>query len=210
MEPVIKPTRRGKWVRRGGWLAATGAIALIVWCLTLYAVIVRYEGSPSDGKPLPSDVGIVLGARLWNDQPSPGLKERLDLALRLYREGAFGNFIVTGGLDAQGATITEAEGMRNYLVSQGVPESVILLDTLSRSTYENLIFAQNLMDTHEWSTAVIVTHSYHGSRAADIAKKVGFSPVQVSVTDSEVLNVPYHQAREVLAYTKWLGMKLFL
>jgi len=206
----VKGGKRGKWKRRILWLIALGAAALLVWCLSIYATVVRFDGSPKDGKPIAADVGIVLGARLWNDQPSPGLRERLDLALDLYRQGAFANVIVTGGLDAHGATITEAEGMRNYLVANGVPESAILLDTESRSTYENLIFAQDIMDANDWTSAVIVTHNYHGSRAADIAKKVGLSPVQVSVTDSDVLNVPYHQAREVLAYTKWLGMKLFL
>ncbi|WP_204605489.1 YdcF family protein [Cohnella boryungensis] len=208
-EPSSLP-RRSVWLKRSIWTAALGAIALLLWCLSLYIVIVRFEGIPADGRPVKSDVGIVLGARLWNDEPSPGLKERLDLALSLYREGAFRSFIVTGGLDAGGAKLTEAEGMRNYLVAQGVPEADILMDSLSRSTYENLIYAQDLMEANEWSSAVIVTHSYHGSRAADIARKVGFSPVQVSVTDSKVLNIPYHQTREVLAYTKWLVSKLFL
>ncbi|MFC4597962.1 SanA/YdcF family protein [Cohnella hongkongensis] len=210
MEPVVKPAGRGKRMRRALALAAIGAVALLVWCLSLYAAIVRFEGVPGDGKPIPSDVGIVLGARLWNDAPSPGLKERLDLAIELYRQGAFEHFIVTGGLDDGGATLTEAEGMRNYLVAQGVPSSAIRMDTLSRSTYENLVYARDIMESHEWRTAVIVTHRYHGSRAADIARTIGLSPVQVSVTDSRVLNVTYHQAREVLAYTKWLGMKLFL
>jgi len=190
--------------------AAVGAAALAVWCLTLFAIIVRFEGKPADGRPQPADVGIVLGARLWNDEPSPGLKERLDLALSLYREGAFRQFIVTGGLDAHGATITEAEGMRNYLVGQGVPESAIALDSLSRSTYENMIFARELMEANDWDTAIVVTHDYHGSRAADIAGKVGLSPVQVSVAESQVLNMAYHRTREVLAYTKWLLEKPFL
>jgi len=100
--------------------------------------------------------------------------------------------------------------MRNYLTAKGVPESAVLMDTLSRSTYENLLFAKDIMESNGWNSAIVITHSYHGSRAADIARKVGISPLQVSVTDSEVLNVPYHQAREVLAYTKWLGTKLFL
>ncbi len=209
-KPVVKPAKPGKWRRWALPLAAFAPAALLVWCLSIYVMVARFEGIPKNGKPIPSDVGIVLGARLWNDEPSPGLKERLNLALELYREGAFRNVIVTGGLDAQGATITEAEGMRNYLVAHGVPESAILMDALSRSTYENLLFAQDIMDGNDWHTAVIVTHNYHGSRAADIARKVGLSPVQVSVTDSKVLKVSYHQAREVLAYTKWLGMKLFL
>ncbi|MNV95790.1 hypothetical protein D3C71_1907250 [compost metagenome] len=117
---------------------------------------------------------------------------------------------MTGGLDANGATITEAEGMRNYLIGQGVPAGAILMDSLSRSTYENLIFAQQIMKEHDWKSAVIVTHDYHGSRAADIAEKVGYHPVQVSITKSKVLKMSYHETREVLAYTKWLATKLFL
>ncbi|XID94419.1 YdcF family protein [Paenibacillaceae bacterium WGS1546] len=201
-----RPRRsRIKWLWR---LAAAGAAALAIWCASVYAAIVRFD--PDEGELAPADVGIVLGARLWNDEPSPGLRERLDLALKLYREGLYDSFIVTGGLDAGGATITEAEGMRNYLVAQGVPEASIAMDTLSTSTYENLIFAQDLMEQNDWHTAIVVTHSYHGSRAANIAKKVGLEPVQVAVTESRVLNVPYHESREVLAYTKWLVTKAFL
>ncbi|WP_373231534.1 YdcF family protein [Cohnella sp.] len=156
------------------------------------------------------DVGIVLGATLWNNKPSPALRERLDHSLQLYRSGAITSFIVTGGLDNNGAVLTEAEGMRNYLMEQGVPGEIVVMDSLSRSTYENLIFAQEIMEQNDWDTAVIVTHNYHGSRAADMAEKLGFNPVQVSVTDSSVLNMNYHESREILAYTKWLAQKLFL
>lgn len=202
--------RRSRWFRPLLWVSSIGLLALLAWCLSLYFVITKFEGTPKPGTPIDADVGIVLGARLWNDKPSPGLRERLDHALGLYRDGTFSHFIVTGGLDSGGATITEAEGMRDYLVGQGVPEASIIMDSLSRSTYENLIFAQEIMQRHDWSKAIIVTHDYHGSRAADIAKKVGLKPVQVSVTESHVLNMAYHQSREVMAYTKWLVTKLFL
>ncbi|WP_239614354.1 YdcF family protein [Cohnella mopanensis] len=204
------PRQRPRWRKAAMWLVSIGLIALIAWCSTLYYWISRFEGTPAPGTPIHADVGIVLGATLWNNEPSPGLRERLDHALSLYRSGSFKNFIVTGGLDSNGATLTEAEGMRNYLIAQGVPESNILMDSLSRSTYENLIFAQDIMDRQEWQTAVIVTHDYHGSRAADIAKTVGFNPVQVSVMKSKVLKMSYHETREILAYTKWLATKLFL
>lgn len=202
--------RRPVWLRTLLWLAAIGMLALLVWCSTLYYLITRFEGTPKAGNAMQADVGIVLGATLWNNKPSPGLRERLDHALKLYRSGAFDHFIVTGGLDDNGATLTEAEGMRNYLLEQGVPEPSIVMDSLSRSTYENLSFAQEIMDRHDWNTAVVITHDYHGSRAADIAKKLGFKPVQVSVTDSKVLQMSYHETREVLAYTKWLAEKMFL
>lgn len=200
--------RKSRWQRRLLFVLLLGVAALLVWCATLYFIIAGYEGESEATLPQ-VDVGIVLGARLWDDRPSPGLQERLDHALALYRAGKFGHFIVTGGLDAGGATITEAEGMRNYLVGQGVPETAILTDPDSYSTLENLQNASALMENENWQTAVVVTHSYHGSRAADIADEVGLDPVLVSVTDSHVLNMPYHKSREVLAYTKWLLVKWF-
>ncbi|TFE30106.1 SanA/YdcF family protein [Cohnella luojiensis] len=204
------PRKRANWIRAILWLAALGIVALVIWCSTLYYLITHFKGKPNPGTTVSADVGIVLGATLLNNEPSPGLRERLDHGIDLYRSGAFKSFIVTGGLDNNGATLTEAEGMRNYLVEQGIPESSIVMDSLSRSTYENLSFAQEIMERNDWDAAVVVTHDYHGSRAADIAGKLGYKPVQVSVTRSKVLNMSYHETREILAYTKWLATKMFL
>jgi uncharacterized SAM-binding protein YcdF (DUF218 family) len=204
--------RRGS-TRLIGWfirIALVGVLALVIWCSTLYLIITRFDGTPKGNSPFQADVGIVLGATLWNNEPSPGLRERLDHGLALYRSGVFNSFIVTGGLDDNGATLTEAEGMRNYLIDHSVPANAIVMDSLSRSTYENLVNSEQLMNNKGWSSAVIITHRYHGSRASNIAAKLGFKPVQVSVTDTKVLNLSYHETREVLAYTKWLAMKLIL
>lgn len=191
--------------------AVLAVLAIAAWCGALYYQIASFRGmdatDPATGK---ADAGIVLGASLRNDRPSPALKERLDQALSLYHAGVFPRFIVTGGLDAGGATITEAEGMRNYLVEQGVPADAISLDTKSRSTYENLQFAQDILEREGWRTAVIVTHSYHGARAADMARTLGYEPVLVSVTDTRVMNMAYHKTREVLAFAKWKLNKLGL
>ncbi|MCD9021015.1 YdcF family protein [Cohnella silvisoli] len=208
--PTYVRTRRSKWLRVFTWLAGIGLLAVLVWCASLYYLITHFNGVPKSGNLKNSDVGIVLGATLWDNKPSPGLRERLDRGLELYRAGAFSHFIVTGGLDNNGATLTEAEGMRNYLLELGVPDEAVVMDRLSRSTYENLSFAKDIMDRNGWKTAVIITHNYHGSRSADIARRLGYSPVQVSVTDSKVLKMSYHETREVLAYTKWLVTKLFL
>lgn len=198
------------FLRRLRWIAAASLLAGLIWCGTLYFIITGFEGLPEEGADVRADVGIVLGATLWDNKPSPALKERLDSAIQLYKEGAFSRFVVTGGLDHNGSTLTEAEGMRDYLVENGVTADAIAMDTLSRSTYENLLFAKELMDKNGWKSAVIITHTYHGARAADIAEKIGYEPVQVRVTDSDVLMMSYHEAREVLAFTKWYVDKLFL
>jgi uncharacterized SAM-binding protein YcdF (DUF218 family) len=211
MNDTVKPkfvTRssrhpRPRWFRYLVRTAAVAVLLLLVWCGSLYYKIVMFNGIPADGSQMKADVGIVLGASLWNDKPSPGLRERLEHALALYRAGVFDRFIVAGGLDKNGAILTEAEGMRNYLKEQGVRAEAIEMDTKSHSTYENLLFSRNIMAEHGWHTAVIVTHRYHGARAADIANLLGYKPVQVSITDSKVMNMAYHETREILAFTKW-------
>lgn len=154
-----------------------------------------------------SEVAIVLGAALWNDRPSPALRERLDQAYKLYEAKQVSRIIVSGGLGANGSTISEAEGMKRYLTERGVPPEAVVEEGESTSTYENLRFSKRIMDREGWSAPVIVTHEYHGARAMDIARFVGLQDAAVSLTKSNVMWMPWHKARETLAYTKWLADK---
>ncbi|WP_442604029.1 YdcF family protein [Paenibacillus sp. KN14-4R] len=169
----------------------------------------KIQSAPYGKTPDHADVGIVLGAALWKDVPSPGLAERLDHAADLYTKGVFSQIIVSGGMDA-GGMITEAEGMKRYLINKQVPESNISLEDRSTSTYENLLFSKQIMNEHNWQSAVIVTHHYHGARALDIANFLGLPNTYLSTTDSKVLYMPWHQARETLAFTKWKLESWFL
>ncbi|WP_028546684.1 YdcF family protein [Paenibacillus taiwanensis] len=201
-----KPKRAGL-IRR--IVLLIGALLLLGLLWTGY-VLWKITGT-SDGTPLAtSDVGIVLGASLWGDEPSPGLKERLDLMVKLYNEGRFKQVIVTGGKDTPTATYTEAEGSKRYLIAHGIPESVIWLENSSTSTLENLQFAQPIVREHQWSSVTIVTHNFHGNRAYEIAAKLGYEQLHVETVASKVLSTVYHFGRETLAYTKWKWDELWL
>jgi len=157
-----------------------------------------------------SDVGIVLGAVLWDNKPSPGLAERLDYALSLYQAGHFDSFIVTGGLDHPSLQLTEAQGMAAYLIERGVPSDRILLENQATSTYENLRYSQEIMNEHGYTSAIIITHRYHGARSLEIANFLGYHDPVVATTESKVLNMAWHQTRESLAYTKWKLEQLWI
>lgn len=201
---------RSPMIRRLSRTAIVGLVIVAIWCGVLYAKIIAFDGTPEKASDPRADVGIVLGAGLWDGEPSPALKERLDYAISLFQEGYYSRLIVTGGFGTSEARVTDAEGAANYLMAHGVPSEAIALEKSSKDTYENLLFARQIMKEHGWETAVVVTHWYHGSRAADIARTIGYSPVQVFTTDTKVMNRRYHEGREVLAYTKWLVHKLFL
>ena len=169
----------------------------------------KMESFP-DNPQARGDVGIVLGAALWQDIPSPALKERLNRAVELYRSGQIPRILVSGGLDTQYSKLTEAEGMRNYLLEQGIPASVIIMEKQSTSTYENLLYCQAILKEYGWHSPVIITHRYHVVRAMDIANYLGYEQSTASPMDSAVLMMSWHKSREVLAWTKWELDKLLI
>ncbi|NHW34322.1 YdcF family protein [Paenibacillus aceris] len=191
-------------------LFRTIVVVFLIGAAWIMYVQWKVQVAPDQTLPKQVDVGIVLGASLRQDIPSPGLQERLDLALDLYKQGKFKQLIVSGGLDHNGSKLTEAEGMRNYLVKKGLPAKSILIEPRATSTYENLLFSKQIMDEQGLVSSIIVTHSYHGSRSLDIAETIGLKDPLISSTKSEVLFMPYHEARETLAYTKWIWTKLLL
>ncbi|MGO4184961.1 YdcF family protein [Paenibacillus sp. MCAF9] len=197
------PRRRSK--KKRPWLLLFRVVAWLIcagvfWCGYLLWLINGFDTN----KPLvPSDAGIVLGAALWNDVPSPALKERLDLAWQLYKAGTVDKLILTGGLDGNGSKKTEAEGMRDYLITKGISADKLLLENKATSTYENLEFSKKIAEQQGLSTLIVITHDYHAARSTEIAKKLDFVQFQVAGTKSKVLNPVYNESREVLAFTKW-------
>lgn len=194
------------WYRRGIYTLLSLVVIGVLWVGYAYWRIEHPVSNPADR----ADVGIILGASMWGDHPSPGLRERLEHALKEYHEGRFDTFIVSGGLDKPGYTYTEAEGMRNFLVAEGVPEDRIVLENNATSTYENLLYSQDIMEKHGWNTAIIITHDYHGTRALEVATTLGYSQPTMSLTKSTVLPMIKHKSREVLAYTKWTADRVLI
>jgi uncharacterized SAM-binding protein YcdF (DUF218 family) len=209
-KPTSKSMPKSKFRRTMANLFRTFIVLFLLGVVWIVYIQWKVQVAPDQELPKQVDVGIVLGASLRQDIPSPGLQERLDLAVNLYKQGKFKQLIVSGGLDHNGSKLTEAEGMRDYLIKKGLPTKSILIEPRATSTYENLLFSKQIMDEQGLVSSIIVTHSYHGSRSLDIAESIGLKEPLVSSIDSEVLFMPYHEARETLAYTKWIWTKLLL
>ena len=177
------------------------AVLFILWIgYTQWRILTPSETNISGQKV---DVGIVLGASLWGDVPSPGLQERLDHALMLYEKGTFTYFIVSGGLDSSEHRYTEAEGMQQYLVRLGVDPKYILLENEATSTYENLLYSKRIMNEHGLRSSVIITHDFHGMRSLEIAAFLDYDKPMISLAESVVMPFWPSQIRETLAYSKW-------
>ncbi|WNQ11934.1 YdcF family protein [Paenibacillus aurantius] len=161
---------------------------------------------------VPSDCAIVLGAAAWNGKPSPALRERLDIAVEVYRRKLASHLILSGGR-AAGEKLSEAQVMKNYLVSQGVPAAALLVEDRSYSTMENLENSKAIMDREGYRSAVLVTHGFHALRASLMARSLG---IRTSVEPVQIrpINLKYYVLRECAGIAffevdalrrKWLG-----
>lgn len=125
-------------------------------------------------KPVKSDAIIVLGCAVYGENPSPFYKERLNEAIKLYKEG-FGKYIIVSGGKGSGEDISEAEAGKKYLLKNGIPDNIILKDDESYSTLQNLKNSKKIMDEKSLKTAIIVSNSFHLKRASMIAKEAGIN-----------------------------------
>lgn len=82
----------------------------------------------------PSDLGFLFGTR-------HGVPEFCDAAHALWRDGMFRRLLVSGGR-TRGMPESEAELIGERLVRLGVPESVLILETLAANTGENVLFGR--------------------------------------------------------------------
>jgi len=129
------------------------------------------------------DAIVVLGAAQYDGRPSPQLQARLDHALLLWKREAAAFIVVTGGKQANDR-FTEAQAGREYLIANGVPAAVILVEPSGASTFESLAgVRRDLVATI--GHVVLVSDPYHVLRARLVADELGFV-VDVSATRSGV------------------------
>jgi uncharacterized SAM-binding protein YcdF (DUF218 family) len=80
-----------------------------------------------------------------------------------------GQIVATGGIGKHPPS--EAEAVRDILVERGVPESAVILEARSHSTFENIAFAADLLP--QGSDVVLVSDAWHLPRARLVARRLG-------------------------------------
>jgi uncharacterized SAM-binding protein YcdF (DUF218 family) len=150
---------------------------------------------------------VVLGAAVWNNEPSPMLEARLETALTYWQAHPELTIVVTGG---QGTDEPESEGatMARFLREAGVPEEKLLLEGEAYNTAENLKFSAALLEENGVDTEhlLVVSNGYHLCRVELLAGRLGLNISTLAApTPGTVLTKGYYYARESLGLVKsWL------
>lgn len=171
-------------VGRVAGLAAGVGVATLAGAVGYVRSMARGHLFTADRVPY-APVGLVLGAQVYADgTPSSFLRARLDLAVRLLRQGRIGMLLISG--DHAAADHDETAAMRRYLLDQGVPEALIVVDRHGYDTYDSCVRAR---DVYRVSKITIITQSYHLPRAVGTARAVGLEAAGVgddSVRDRRI------------------------
>lgn len=138
------------------------------------------------GYSIPYDVDyiIILGCAIRKDgTPTPILRGRIDRAIEFEQKqfevtGKHAVFVPSGGQGSD-EVISEAESMKQYLISQGIPEERILPEDKSVNTYQNMLFSKQLIEKQVESLddvhIAFATTNYHVFRGYTLAKRVGMA-----------------------------------
>lgn len=149
------------------------------------------------------DYIIVLGAQVKEDGPSIVLQYRLDKAISYLSDNPTTRCIVSGG-QGDNEPFSEAEGMYNYLVANGVDSERIILEDQSTSTVENIRNSKALLNDL-YNSVGIVTNDFHVFRAVRIAKVQGLKNISGIAAESNAFYLPNNVLRECCGILKdWL------
>ncbi len=157
------------------------------------------------------DVIVMLGGGAMQDTPdvdgigslcsSPS--SRLLAALRLHRE--LGAPILISGGQVYADSGAEAKIARRVLMSLGVPEQDILVETQSVNTRQNAQFSQQIMEEHGFSHPILVTSAFHMERAMLNFSKEGIDAVPFP-TDYMVNRHPVFHYNKLMPQASALAM----
>ncbi|MBA4710039.1 YdcF family protein [Aquitalea aquatica] len=167
--------------------------------------IARYADEPATQ---PADAALVLGAAAWGSKPSPVLRERINHAVTLYKQGRVRWIVFTGGTPEPGYP-TEADVGREFALRQGVPMTAMLAENESRTTWQNLENAHKLATPFGIRSFLLVSDPLHMRRAVLMAHDLGMAAAPAPTESSRY--VSWSNKVKFLVRETWLyvGYRVF-
>ncbi len=182
--------------------AFTDSVVITLVLLIFSFFYLNFNKAPSNelflsGKGM--NIGVVMGAAVWTNEPSPSLKYRVDKALELYRDGSIQKIQLTGG-NAPGE-LSEAEIAYDYIRTKKIDSTNIWIEEHTTSTTEQIRFIKSSLSTKKnVNDIIVISDNYHLPRVKEIAN---FYLLDIQVTPSDLdlkfENKLYNKVRESAA-----------
>ncbi|WP_432665922.1 YdcF family protein [Wukongibacter baidiensis] len=155
------------------------------------------------------DYILILGAGIIDDRPSLELKYRLDTVIKFTKESNYNQKLILCGGKGKDEKFSEAYVMEKYLIDHGFSKDMIFKEEKSRSTYENIKYAKDIIDivdSRDNIKVAISSNDFHLFRAKLIARRLGFEATGLPAK-TPLYIIPNHHVRECFAIIKTLVVK---
>ena len=145
---------------------------------------------------------LILGAGIHRDwTPSDILADRIQAGVDLYKQKKVEKLLMSG--DNRFANYNEPEVMLRRALELGVPAKDIQADYAGRRTYDSCWRAKNIFGQDK---IVVVTQSFHMTRALFICNQLGLDAVGLLADSAEHVYQPnqwiYWQLRDIASLTQ--------
>ena len=123
--------------------------------------------------------------------------DRILKGIELVRSGRVQKMIISGGTGLlMNQTKSEVVLLATFAIQQGVPEDRIIVDALSKNTYENALQTKKLVRYHKLKSLILVTSAFHMYRSVGVFTKIGLKV--------KPLPVDYRQKRTLSDFRNYL------
>ena len=175
---------------------------LLIVILSCYLLVyVNAKGKTFDDvQSIPyNDIGLLLGTSpvTSNGEHNYYFDERIKAAVTLYHNGKIKRIIASGGDYSSRGGCNELIAMRDSLMKQGVPDSLISLDYQGTRTLHSITQAKDL------GSITIISQKYHNERAIYLAEHYGLQTVAYNAAMPNIVKKKIRNiSREFLARVK--------
>jgi uncharacterized SAM-binding protein YcdF (DUF218 family) len=168
-------------------------LAIVLYLLSLPYLSERHKHAELElwnGYQIPQDtvsVAVILGGFMEPDSIyGYGLgasADRLLAGIRLVKAGKASFLLLSGGVSPLENRPPEADLMTDFIQEfQLLPDSLLIIENHSTSTFENARFSAQILDSLQLSKHVyLCTSVSHMKRATELFKQAGFSPIPIPV-----------------------------
>ena len=146
-----------------------------------------------------NEVGLLLGTSpvTSNGEHNYYFDERIKATTTLYHSGKIKRIIASGGDYSSNGGCNELIAMRDSLIKQGIPDSLVSLDYQGTRTLHSITKVKDL------GSITIISQKYHNERAIYLAEHYGLQAVAYNATMPNIAKKKIRNiSREFLARVK--------